>query len=151
MNKCNFWQNPKWTIISQEFKNDVWDLRNLIDIFNQELVAGERYCGIEKDADNNVPKDPFFTGQSFLTHSQEKKSFKRNSWPGKCVYCDNKKHISSRCNVVTNVEKKVIRAWNVKIDTLRRVFVQQKMMKTKGRLTRNDLYDTNCMTLCIRL
>ena len=65
-------------------------------------------CGTlcyRKLADNDVPKDPFFTGHSLLTHSQEKeKSFKPNSRPGNCVYCDVKKHISSRCNVVTYVE-----------------------------------------------
>ena len=72
------------------------DLRNLTDIFKQELFARERCYAIGKDADNNVPKDPSFTGHSLLTHSQEKKSLKPNSRPGNCLYGDDKQHISSR-------------------------------------------------------
>ena len=59
-------------IISRKFKNDVWDLRNLIYIFKQELFARERCYAIGKDAENNVPKDPFFTGHLLLIHTQEK-------------------------------------------------------------------------------
>ena len=32
------------------------------------------------------------------------KLFKPNLRPGNCRYCDYKKHISSTCNVITNVE-----------------------------------------------
>ena len=72
-----------------------------LDIFKQELFARERRYAIGKDADNDVLKDPFFTGHSLLTHSQEKeKSLKPNSRPGNCVYCDDKKHICSRYNVI---------------------------------------------------
>ena len=40
-----------------------------------------------------------------LTDTQEKaKSLKPNYRPGNSVYCDGKKHISSRFNVITNVE-----------------------------------------------
>ena len=90
-------------IISRTFKNNVWDLRNLLDIFKQELfVARERCYAIGKDADNVIPKDLCFTGHSLLTHSQEKEnSFKPNSRPGNCVYCGDKKHISSRGNVIS--------------------------------------------------
>ena len=49
---------------SQKFKNDVQDLRNLIDIFKKELFACERCYAIGKDANNDVPKDPF----SLYTH-----------------------------------------------------------------------------------
>ena len=59
-------------IISRKFKNDVWDLRNLTDIFKQELFARERCYAIGKNAENDFSKDPFFTGHSLLTHSQEK-------------------------------------------------------------------------------
>ena len=67
----------------------------------------ERFArnAIGKDANNDVSKDPFFTGHSLLTHSQEKeKPLKSNSRLGNCVYCDDKKHIPSRCNLITNVE-----------------------------------------------
>ena len=100
--------NELQIIISRKFKNDVWDLQTLIDIFKQELFARERCYAIGKDSDNDPPKDPFFTGHSLLTHSQEKgkqrKPFKPNARPENCVYCDDKKHISSRCNIITNVE-----------------------------------------------
>ena len=46
-------------IISRKFKNDIWDLQNLTDIFKQELFARERYYAIGKNAENDVPKDPF--------------------------------------------------------------------------------------------
>ena len=98
--------NELQIIISRKFKNHVWDLQTLIDIFKQELFAGERCYAIQKDSDNDPPKDPFFTGHSLLTHSQEKgkqrKTFKSNSRFENCVYCDDKKHISSRCNIITN-------------------------------------------------
>ena len=64
--------NEARIIISRKFNINVWDLRNLTDIFKQELFARELCYTIGKDADNNVPKDPFFTGNSLLTHSQEK-------------------------------------------------------------------------------
>ena len=92
-------------IISRKFKNEVWDLRNLMDIFQQELFIRERYYAIGKNAENDFPKGPFFTGHSLLIHSQEKEnSLRRNSRPVNFVYSDDKKHPSSRCNVVTNVE-----------------------------------------------
>ena len=90
--------------ISQKFQNNVWDLGCLIDIFKQELFARERCYNIRKHAENNVPKDPFSTEHSFLTHSQEKKSLKPNSRSENCVYFDDKKHVSAKCNVITNVE-----------------------------------------------
>ena len=51
-------QNGFRIIISWKFKNNVWDLRNLIDILKE--VTG-------KDADKDVSKDLFFTGHSVLT------------------------------------------------------------------------------------
>ena len=36
-------------IISRKFKNDVWDLRNLIDIFKQERFFHERCYTIAKE------------------------------------------------------------------------------------------------------
>ena len=92
-------------IISRKFKNDVRYLQNLTDIFKQEFFTRRRFYAIGTNAENDVRKDPFFNGHSLLTHSQEKeKSLKPNYWPGNCVYCDHKKHVSSRCNVITNVE-----------------------------------------------
>ena len=89
-------------IISRKFKSDVCGLRKVIDIFKQGLFARERFYAIGKDADNDVT---FLNEHSLLTQSQEKKkSFKPNSRPGYCVYCDDKKHICSGCNVITYVE-----------------------------------------------
>ena len=77
--------NGLWIVISRKFKNDVWDLWNLIDISNQ-VFAREKYYAIRKNAEDDVPKDYFFTGHSLLTHSQEKeKSLKPSSGPGNCV------------------------------------------------------------------
>ena len=45
--------------ISRKLKNDVWDSRNLIGIFKQKLFARERCHAIGKNAENDVPKDPF--------------------------------------------------------------------------------------------
>ena len=45
--------------ISRKLKNDVWDSRNLIGIFKQKLFARERCYAIGKNAENDVPKDPF--------------------------------------------------------------------------------------------
>ena len=62
-------------------------------------------CYREKNAENNFPKDLFFTRHSLVFHLQEKeKSLKPNSRSGNYVYCDDEKHVSSRCNVITNVE-----------------------------------------------
>ena len=92
-------------MISQKFKNDLWDLRNLIDMFKRELLLVRDVMPSEKNAKNDVPKYPFFIGHSLPTHSQEKeKSLKPKSRPGNCDYCDDKRHVSSRLNVITNAE-----------------------------------------------
>ena len=51
--------NGLWIVISRKFKNDVWDLWNLIDISNQ-VFAREKYYAIRKNAEDDVPKDYFF-------------------------------------------------------------------------------------------
>ena len=62
-------------IISRNFKSDVWDLRNVTDIFKRKLFARERCYAIQKkNAENHVPKDSFFTGHPLLSHSQEKEN-----------------------------------------------------------------------------
>ena len=58
-------------IISRKFKNDVRYLQNLTDIFKQEFFS-RRFYAIGTNAENDVPKDPLFTGHSLQTHSQEK-------------------------------------------------------------------------------
>ena len=58
----------------------------------------------EKNAENDVPKDPFITGHSLVTHSQGKKSLKSKPRPGNCDYCEKKKLVFSRFNVIINAE-----------------------------------------------
>ena len=74
-------------------------------MFKRELLLVRDVMPSEKNAKNDVPKDPFFIGYSLPTHSQEKeKSLKPKSRPGNCDYCDDKRHVSSRLNVITNAE-----------------------------------------------
>ena len=90
--------NELQIIISRKFKNDVWDLRNLTEIVKQERLARERHYVIGKEM--------LCYHWTLIAHSFTRKGkiikTKFSTW--KLRYYDDKKHISSRCNVITNVE-----------------------------------------------
>ena len=65
-------------IISRNFKNDVWDLRNLIDIFKLELFSRKRWTLIAKS----------FAGKRKITAQKMKFSIKSNARPRNRVYCN---------------------------------------------------------------
>ena len=90
--------NELQIIISRKFKNDVWDLRNLIEIVKQERLARKRYYVIGK---RMLCYHWTLTAHSFTRKGKIIKT-KFSTW--KLRYCDDKKHIFSRCNVITNVE-----------------------------------------------
>ena len=72
-------------IISRNFKNDVWDLRNLIDIFKLELFSRKR-CFHWIFHWTLIAKS--FAGKRKITAQKMKFSIKSNARPRNCVYCN---------------------------------------------------------------
>ena len=94
-------------LISRKFKNNVFDLGILIEIFKKELFACERVQAIDGNKNSSSGQTDYFTGHNLLNNSR--KSDKRyekkyGSILKVCVYCGGRSHISTRCNTITHIE-----------------------------------------------
>ena len=94
-------------LISRKFKNDVFDLDILIEIFKEELFARERVQAIGGNKNNSSDETDYVTGNNLLNNSRisdKKYENKYDSALKVCVYCGGKNHISTRCNTITHTE-----------------------------------------------
>ena len=84
-------------IISRRFKDDVWDLLSLIEIFKEELFARERIEAI--DNTELVLKAKIFSLLKLwqITFDKNNRLDKSDKEKQACVYCQSKNHISTRC------------------------------------------------------
>ena len=99
-------------IISRRFKDDVWDLLSLIEIFKEELFAMERIEAID-NTENGFEGENLFTAQTLANHSYENNRLDKSEREKQvCVYCQSKNHISTRRVNVNNVEtrKNILRS-----------------------------------------
>ena len=99
-------------IISRRFKDDVWDLLSLIEIFKEELFARERIEAID-NTENSFEGENLFTAQTLANHSYKNTRLNKSDREKQvCVYCQSKNHISTRCVNVKNVEtrKNILRS-----------------------------------------
>ena len=90
-------------LISRKFKNNVFDLNILIEIFKEELFARERVQAIDGNKNSSSDETDYFTGHNLLNNSRKsdkKYEKKYDSALKVCVYCD----ILTRCNTITHIE-----------------------------------------------
>ena len=90
-------------LISRKFKNIVFDLDILKEVFKEELFARERIQAICGNKNSSSNETDYFTGHNLLINSRksDKKYEKKNDSALKvCVYCD----ILTRCNTITHIE-----------------------------------------------
>ena len=52
-------------IISRSFKNNVWNLENLLDVFKQELMVHETCFAVSSSGNQDKEEDRFFTSKTF--------------------------------------------------------------------------------------
>ena len=91
-------------IISRRFKDDVWDLFNLSEIFKEELFARER-TEANDNTENSFEGENLFTAQTLANHSCKSNHFNKSEREKQVwVYCQRKNHISTRFVNVKNVE-----------------------------------------------
>ena len=83
-------------IISRKFGNNKWTVEELLFFMNEELQARERCHPIEK-VERNPPSR--FSTECLLTETKQVK--------GRCVFCLQFNHNSSKCHMVTNVNARV--------------------------------------------
>ena len=94
-------------LISRKFKNNIFDLDILTEIFKEGLFARERVQAIDVNKNSSSDETDYFTGHNLLNNSRksDKRYEKKYDSPLKvCVYCGGKNHISTRCNTITHIE-----------------------------------------------
>ena len=94
-------------LISRKFKNNVFDLDILIEIFKQELFARERVQAIDGKKNSSYDETDSFTEHNLLNNSRksDKRYEKKYDSPLKVrVYCGGKNHLSTRCNTIIHIE-----------------------------------------------
>ena len=85
-------------LMSRKFKNNVFDLDKLIEIFKEQLFARERVQATEGNKNSNSDETDYFTGHNLLSNSRksdkkyEKKLFNFKSL---CLLQRGKSHIDS--------------------------------------------------------
>ena len=66
-------------IISRSFKNNVWNLENLLDVFKQELMVRETCFAVSSSGNQDNEEDRFFTSKTIQTNSCKRKCEKNNN------------------------------------------------------------------------
>ena len=84
-------------IILRSFKNKVWNLENLLDVFKQELMARETCFAVSSRGNQDKEEDRFFTSKTFQTSSYKRKDEKITT----CAFCS-ENHSSNKCSNVAD-------------------------------------------------
>ena len=67
-------------LISRKFKNNVFDLDILTEIFNEELFARERVQAIDGNKNSSSDETDYFTGHNLLNNSRKAdKKYEKNT------------------------------------------------------------------------
>ena len=87
-------------IISRHFKGSDWDLKEIINLFKDELQARERCAAIahKSDINNTSALEEPYSAQTFLTRNLQADSYA-------CVFCM-KNHSPTSCPIVTDVSRR---------------------------------------------
>ena len=88
-------------IMSRKFKNDIWDLKEMLVIFKEELEAKER-CTFANTLHTDSDGDPYSTA-NLHNQNRNRKQYRQME----CVYCRSSEHFSSQCLNVTDVKSRV--------------------------------------------
>ena len=73
-------------IISRRFKDDVWDLLSLIEIFKEELFARERIEAID-NTENSFEGENLFTAQTLANHSYRNTRLNKSDREKQVIVC----------------------------------------------------------------
>ena len=79
-------------IISRSFKNNVWNLENLLEVFKPELMVRETCFAVSSSGNQDKEEDRFFTSKTFQTTSYNRKYKKIIT----CAFCS-ENHSSNKC------------------------------------------------------
>ena len=101
-------------IMSRKFKNDVWDIKQMMDMFKEELEAKER-CSFNAKSEKkeDVTSDDELSYSTSNLHVQQvpppKKTPRQRKPPlnankPKCIFCGQAEHETQNCPNVTNVQ-----------------------------------------------
>ena len=60
-------------IISHSFKNNVWNLENLLEVFKQELMVRETCFAVSSSGNQDREEDRFFTSKTFQINSYRRR------------------------------------------------------------------------------
>ena len=60
-------------IISRSFKNNVWNLENLLEVFKQELMVRETCFAVSSSGNRDREEDRFFTSKTFQINSYRRR------------------------------------------------------------------------------
>ena len=88
-------------IISRSFKNNVWNLENLLEVFKQELMVREACFAVSSSGNQDKEEDRFFTSKTFQTTSYNRKYKKIIT----CAFCS-ENHSSNKCSNVTDISQR---------------------------------------------
>ena len=91
-------------IMSRKFKDEIWDLTGMMEVFKEELQAKERCTvhGFGKPKKGSVSDDLFSTSNLF-TGGQQVSGTPRKG----CLYCQKPNHPPSQCRTVTDVKARM--------------------------------------------
>ena len=70
-------------IISRSFKNNVWNLENLLDVFKQELMVRETCFAVSNSGNQDKDEDRFFYIKNISNKFLQKKRRKNNNM---CIF-----------------------------------------------------------------
>ena len=85
-------------LMSRKFKNNVFDLDKLIEIFKEQLFARERVQATEGNKNSNSDETDYFTGHNLLSNSRKSdKKYEKELFNFKslCLLQREKSHIDS--------------------------------------------------------
>ena len=88
-------------IVSRSFKNNFWNLENLLDVFKQESMVRETCFAVSSSGNQDKEEDRFFTPTTFQTNSYKRKDEKILI----CAFCS-ENHSSNKCSNVSDISQR---------------------------------------------
>ena len=86
--------------ISRSFKNNVWNLAQLLEVFKQELMVRETCSAVSVSGNQADTNDLVHTTKTFQINSSNNRTHEIT-----CAFCEGK-HSSSKCTNITEINQR---------------------------------------------
>ena len=125
-------------LITRNMNQDIWDLTQMLEIFNQELKARET-CLPSAPVGKNFEFESKYTGSALYSSTASRRQNPTKS-PVKCIFCKGE-HWSDKCNIVTDpiARKEFLKNNNLCFRCLKKDHLSRNCKRSKTVFIANEV------------